>query len=131
MGRETRGCGDAMKEQKDMISVDEFISKYLGTHAGKGHSACFRFCKAALKAEFGIEMDEDYLEMLNHFRPTKEPRYGDIVMMSIRPPVTDHIGIYLRDGAFMHCGLRDEVIISRAIDGRYGSRIVGYLRYRG
>lgn len=115
-----------------MISPDGLIEKYLGTQMGKGQSACFRFCKKVLSSEFGMKMKNDYIEMLREFRPVSDPEFGDVVVMSINQPVTDHIGIYLREGAFIHCGLMDsgEVIVSRKGDGRYGSRVVCYLRHK-
>lgn len=115
-----------------MITVDDFITKYLGRKFGTGASICFRFVQAVYRDEFGIEIKNDYLETLSAFKETKEPVFGDVVIMHFNPLVTDHIGVYLKNGFFAQCGAgkgMDEVIISHVTDSRWKRRIRGYLRH--
>jgi cell wall-associated NlpC family hydrolase len=115
-----------------MITADEIIDKYLGKRIGVGPSVCFRFVKEVLRQEFGFVLQDDYLEMLGRFKQIHSPKLGDIVLMRTHPVVPNHVGIYLRDGKFIHCGLRQsgEVVLSDVKDVFYGMRIVAFLRYR-
>ncbi len=117
-----------------MITVEGFTAKYLGKKVGTGASVCFRFVKEFYQEELGIEIVNDYMEMLNEFTVTKDPRFGDIVVMRVHPIVTNHLGIFLKPGYFAHCGAGiglDEIIISSPDDPVWRSKIVGYLRHKG
>jgi cell wall-associated NlpC family hydrolase len=114
-----------------VITVDEFIDKYLGRKMGEGASICFRWVKAILRDEFGFMLDTDYLEMLGSFKEVSKPKFGDVVLMRSHPIVPNHVGIYLRNGKFMHCQVMNqgELIISDVHESLAGIRIVGFLRF--
>ena len=82
--------------------------------------------------DFRIEVRNDYLEMLSEFPETKEPHYGDIVVMKTHTLVTNHIGVYLRGGSFIHVGDRQNgtVIVSNTKEGYFSQFVVGFLGIR-
>jgi len=112
-----------------------YIDKYLGKKFGEGSSGCFLFVKHFYQEEFGIDLVNDYLEMLTVFREIKKvPEFGDIVVIRNHPMIPNHIGVYLAGGEFLHGGAtldHDEVILSRTDDPLHGKRIMGFLRHPG
>lgn len=109
-----------------------YIDKYLGKKFGKGSSGCFLFVKHFYKEEFGIDLINDYLEMLTVFRVEKTPGFGDLVLVKNHPIIINHVGIYISGGEFLHGGAtpgHDEVILSRTDDPLHGKRIMGFLRH--
>jgi cell wall-associated NlpC family hydrolase len=130
------------------MTKQELVRKYLGAKY-PGPSACFRFVQAFYHGEYGIDLVNDYLVLLDTFSEVKSPRLGDLVM--VRNPliggkdpccfggtkseihgIINHVGVYLGDREFMQGGaLEDhsEVIISRTNLPPYKGRIIGYMRH--
>ena len=119
---------------------EEFIRKHIGKKF-HGPSSCFLFVRQIYQEVLGIEIRNDYVEMLGEFRSVDDPKPLDLVVMRTLPTapfVTNHIGVYLRGGSFMHCARSiqfdetspTEVKISACRDHEYGRTIAGYLRHK-
>jgi cell wall-associated NlpC family hydrolase len=116
------------------MTKQEMVNKYLGRVFGQGASRCFLFVKHVYETDFGMEIKNDYLEMLSKFHPVKVEnlRFGDIVLVRNHPIVINHIGIYVGDDEFMHAGMdATGVIVTALNDQRYKDRIAGFVRHPG
>jgi len=114
------------------MTKEEFVSKYLGRMFGQGASGCFLFVKEAYGEVFGIELENDYLEMLNIFGQVKNKdllQFGDIVLIKNHPIIMNHIGFYLSNDEYADYTQNIGVTVKRLDDFRYSHRIIGYLRH--
>jgi cell wall-associated NlpC family hydrolase len=117
----------------------EIISKYLGK-SYVGIHPCFLFVQDFYRNEFGIELIDDYLELLQTLQVVTEPVLGDLItfeqclkkhIVISGMTIIDHVGVYLGANEFIHGGAfdRQEVVVNKTNIQPYKSRFVQFLRH--
>jgi cell wall-associated NlpC family hydrolase len=64
-----------------------------------------------------------------HWNKLTSPEIGCLVLMKQHPVFTQHVGVYIGDGKFIHASLHKGVTIDRLNDALYRTGIKGFYEY--
>ncbi len=126
-------------EDKDLIlAVDEWLgTRYRWGGCSKAGVDCSCLVRDIYRNVYGIELSRTswgmFYEDLTPV-PAEALREGDILAFKIRRNRVSHVGIYLKDGQFVHASRTDGVTISDLSEPYYqrrfhsGGRVIGTTR---
>jgi cell wall-associated NlpC family hydrolase len=93
---------------------------------------CWDLVREALRVSLSVELPRDYYASLRFFKVVATPEPLDVLAIRNHPFVTNHCGIYIGDGRFLHTLENVGAHIARidAAPWNHAGRIAGYLRLK-
>lgn len=111
--------------------LTEEIECWIGTPYRMGRSSkkgtdCSGFVRSIYSDVYGIELVRSSADMVHHIskkiKKTQKLEEGDLVFFKINGRRVSHVGIYLRDGMFVHATTLSGVIVSHLDEAYYKKR---------
>jgi hypothetical protein len=129
---------DGTEDQELILAVDEWLgTRYRWGGCSKAGVDCSCLVRTIYREVYGIYLRRTSYGMFYEDLtpvPNEALREGDILAFKIRRNRISHVGIYLKDGRFVHASRTDGVTISNLSDPYYqrrfhsGGRVIGGTR---
>lgn len=130
----TENYGDGKVDGLENKELQTVVNKWLGTPYKMGGETrkgtdCSGFVRSVYKEVYDIELEHSSKLMSKNTRKVRKQRRlieGDLVFFKIEGNRVSHVGIYLKDGLFVHASTQKGVIVT-SLDEPYYKRTY----YRG